>query len=436
MQPNGLWCASNDFSMRKLLVLAVLALPAWSTTGEEDPYKDPALNVNARYIVESVDIKGAARARLLLSGPLRTEINQVVGQNYDEPALKRLADRIKDELRVPEVSVQVRKGRMPDRLVVTFEVGQDEKGFDLDLVRFLYHSRQGWTGEGGATIRIRGNKLSFGLVSDGDRLAERYAGIQAGYERAFLGTDRLGLRFRFLSYHQQWNRATLLAAPASDIYRERMHFVPETTIQIAEALQWSAGLDFARYRMAQPSPVASAPSGARTESSNAVVSTLRYHQRWDSGNGQEQEINASYGLRSATAVLASDAIYTRQQGELRYRLRRGNHDMRLGFLAGRIAGRAPMYERFVLGNAETLRGWNKFDLDPAGGSNVVHGSIDYAWRRFLIFYDTGAIWTLAEEREQKQSLGAGIREGAFELAVAFPIRTGRVKPVFYVGLNF
>jgi hypothetical protein len=436
MQPNGLRCASNNFTMNKLLLAALLSVACWATTGDEDPYKDPALNVNARYIVESVDIKGAPRARMRLSDPLQTEIDQVVGQNYDEPMLKRLADRIKDELHVPDVSIEVRKGRMPDRLVVTFEVGQDEKSFDLDVVRFLYHSKQGWTGEGGATIGIHGNKLSFGLVSDGDRLAERYAGIQAGYERAAVGTDRLGLRFRFLSYHQQWNRTTLLAAPAADIYRERMHFIPEATVYIAEPLEWSFGVDFARYRIPQPSPVALAPSGARTESSNAVVSTLRYHQRWDSGNNNEQEINASYGVRSATRVFESDAVYTRQQGEFRYRLQRGNNEMRVGFLAGRIAGRAPMYDRFILGNAETLRGWNKFDLDPLGASNVVHGSIDYTWHSFLIFYDTGAIWTLTEDREQKQSLGVGIREGAFELAVAFPIRTGRANPVFYVGLNF
>ena len=39
--------------------------------------------------------------------------------------------------------------------------------------------------------------------------------------------------------------------------------------------------------------------------------------------------------------------------------------------AGFITGRAPLFERFVLGNGTTLRGWNKFQLDPLGGSRMV-----------------------------------------------------------------
>lgn len=417
-----------------VVALVVAILPARATTSD-DPYKDPALNVNNRYIVESVEVKGNPKARHL-SDPLQTELDRVVGQNLDQSLLDRLADQMKDELRVPDVSVRVTKGQMPERVVVTFEVGEREKGFDLDLVRFLYHSKQGWTGEGGATVRIHGNALKFGLISDGDRMAERYAGIQAAYERASVGTDRLALRFRFLSYHEQWNRATLLAAAPGDIYRTRMHFVPEATVYLAEPLEWSFGVDFARYRIAQPSPVALAPSGARTESSNAVVTTLRYHQRWDSGSETQQEVRASYGVRSGTKVLESDRVYTKQQGDVQYRLKHGHNEVKVGFLAGHMVGSAPMYERFILGNAETLRGWNKFDLDPLGASNVIHGSIDYSYHGFLIFYDTGAIWTLVDEREQKQSLGVGLKDGGFQLAVAFPIRTGAANPVFYVGLNF
>ncbi len=424
--------------MKKLLAVVALTLailPARATTTDDDPYKDPALNVNARYIVESVEVKGNPKAKHL-SDPLQTELDQVVGQNLDQSLLERLSDQMKDELHVPDVSFHVTKGQMPERVVVTFEVGEKEKSFDLDVVRFLYHSKQGWTGEGGATVRIHGNALKFGLISDGDRMAERYAGMQAAYERTNVGTDRLALRFRFLSYHEQWNRATLLAADPNDIYRTRMHFVPEATVYIAEPLDLTFGVDFARYRIAQPSPVALAPTGARTESSNAVVTTLRYHSRWDSGTETQQEVNASYGVRSGTKVLESDRVYTKQQGDVQYRLKHGHNEVKVGFLAGHIVGSAPMYERFILGNAETLRGWNKYDLDPLGASNAIHGSIDYTYHAFLIFYDTGAVWTLTEDREQKQSLGAGLKDGGFQLAVAFPIRAGAANPVFYVGLNF
>ena len=67
---------------------------------------------------------------------------------------------------------------------------------------------------------------------------------------------------------------------------------------------------------------------------------------------------------------------------------------------------------------------------------MAHGSIDYIYRGFLVFYDTGAVWDRPEEREQKQSLGLGCRKSGFQLAVAFPVKTGSANPVFYAGMNF
>jgi len=416
--------------MRKLLLMGIFAglLPAVPLPDEPPDQEAGPTNVNTRLIVESVQIYGRGSAKL--SDPLRTEIDHVAGQNFDPPLLDRLRDRIKQELHVPDVRMHVAKGGMPDHVIVNFEIGVErEKRFDLDLSRFLYHSKQGWSGQGHATINIHENAFSFGMVSDGDRLSERYAGIQAGYERRHVGTDRLRLRFDFSSYHQQWNQATLLEAEPGDIYRTRTHFSPTGTVVILEPLELDFGVDFARYRLSLPV--------ANTESSNAVVSTLRYHQRWGSAKDQgEHDLRASYSVRAATHFLESDPVFARHQAEARYRFRRGHQDLSVGFLAGTISGRAPLFERFVLGNAETLRGWNKFDLDPLGASHVAHGSIDYIYRGFLVFYDTGAVWDRPEEREQKQSLGLGCRKSGFQLAVAFPVKNGSVNPVFYAGMNF
>jgi hypothetical protein len=278
-------------------------------------------------------------------------------------------------------------------------------------------------------VNIHENAFSFGMISDGDRLSERYAGIQAGFERRHVGTDRLQLRFDFASYHEQWNEATLAEAAPGDIYRTRTQFSPTATVVILEPLVVSFGVDFARYRLSLPV--------AKTESSNAVVSTLRYHQRWGSAEDEgEHDIRASYSVRAATHFLESDPVFARHETEARYRFRRHHQDLSIGFLAGKISGLAPLFERFVLGNAETLRGWNKFDLDPLGASHVVHGSIDYIYRGFLVFYDTGAVWDRPADREQKQSLGLGCRKSGFQLAVAFPVRSGTVNPVFYAGMNF
>ena len=418
--------------MRTLLLTGIFAVvfPAVCSPLPDGPSEDEAAptNVNTRLIVESVQISGQGNAQL--SDPLRSELRQVAGTNFDQPLLERLADRIKQELHAPEVRVHVVKGDMPDHVIVNFEIGAEhEKRFDLDLSRFLYHSKQGWSGQGHATVNIHENAFSFGMVSDGDRLSERYAGIQAGYERKHVGTDRLQLRFDFSSYHEQWNQATLLEAAPDDIYRTRTQFSPTATVVILEPLVFNFGVDFARYRLSLPV--------AKTESSNAVVSTLRYHQRWGSAGDQgEHDVRASYSVRAGTHFLESDPVFARHETEARYRFRRGHQDLSVGFLAGIISGRAPLFERFVLGNAETLRGWNKFDLDPLGASHVAHGAIDYVYRGFLVFYDTGAVWDRPEEREQKQSLGLGCKKSGFQLAVAFPVRSGIVSPVFYAGMNF
>jgi outer membrane protein assembly factor BamA len=117
-----------------------------------------------------------------------------------------------------------------------------------------------------------------------------------------------------------------------------------------------------------------------------------------------------------------------------YRYRHARSTVELGFLAGVLDGQAPLYERFVLGDSTTLRGWSKFDLDPLGGSHVVHGSVDYGYRVLQVFYDAGAVWDRSPEA--KQSVGVGFKKEGFQLAVAFPLRAGRADPIFYAGMNF
>jgi hypothetical protein len=318
--------------------------------------------------------------------------------------------------------------------VVTFEVPRShEQDVDFNIARFLYDSKTGFTGEGSATTYFHGNAFSFGLVSDGDTQLERFAGIRAGFERRNLWHDRLGVRFSFASYHDQWNAATISSSP-DEIYRTREVYEPEAMLALTSALELDFGVRISRYRLAAPV--------ANTESSNAVVSTLRYHRRWGSDVRKDteewrQEVNASYSLESATRVFNSDPSYTKQSAQAHYKVRHGHSRLELSALVGRIAGLAPLFDRFVLGNASTLRGWNKFDLDPRGGSHVAHGSIEYGYHWFEVFYDTGAIWDRAQDREQKQSLGAGIKtKEGFELAVACPIRSGQATPVFIAGMNF
>jgi len=390
----------------------------------ESPDAASSTNVNARYIIESVNILGSQTKAL--SRSLRDELRRVVGDNLDSIRLQKLASRIKDELRVAKVKIHVTRGTVPNHVLVNFEVAK--KPVDLKVAKFLYDSKQGWSGEASATTYAAGNAFTLGLASDDDAMVERYTGIRAKFERDNLGTDRLGMRFEFDDFHEMWNQATVSQDPSA-IYRSRQTFMPEAKVVLIEPLEVDFGVRFARFRLSTP--------GATTESSNAVVSTLRYHQRWGSGEDlQEQDLEGSYSMDATMHLLHTDANYVRQTAQARYKFRRDRSSVEVSFMAGLTGGETPLFDRFVLGNASMLRGWSKFDLDPVGGSHVVYGSVDYTYRYYQVFYDTGAVWDRPQDRDQKQSVGAGFKKEGFQLAVAFPVGAPRPIPVFYAGMNF
>ena len=286
---------------------------------DDDEKVAQELNVNSRYTIESVQLSG--EQDVTLSHPLRVELNRFVGAKLDRSALDDLASRIRGELRVSSVKVNVTRGTEPDHVIVDFEIKSQKH--DLYVGKFLYDSKEGWSGDGGYTLNAQGNAFTFGLVSNNDTLIERYAGIKARYERRRVGTDRLRLRFEFDSFHDLWNLATLDAAPSSDIYRNRQIFTPMATVVIADPLELDFGVSFARFRVPDSVPAQTEGGGAaaaKTESSNAVVSTLRYHRRWGSDHDvQQQELTGSYAISSASNVFNTDQVFTRQLANGHYK---------------------------------------------------------------------------------------------------------------------
>jgi hypothetical protein len=360
----------------------------------------------------------------------------LIGDKLNPATLDEIAKRLRREFDARAVTHRVLRGASPEYVRVVFELEYKPTRFDVSVPKFLYQGKQGWSGAIEGTATIHQNGFTFGLVSDGDELAERYAGLLARYENAHLGTERLRLRFEFESYHTQWNSATisqLVPATAADpaqtsgLYRTRQNFEPTLTIVLARPLTLTVGAGFQRFQVQYPA--------AHTETSNAVISALRYHRRLETAANQH-ELEAGYRLRAATKVLSSDFVFARHGWEFRYALSRGRHVLIDHVTAGLISGRAPLFERYFLGNSSTLRGWNKYDLDPLGGNRMVHNSVEYRYGWFQIFYDTGAIWDNGQPAGAKHSAGVGLRQGAFSLAVAFPIREGRAEPIFMVGMNY
>ncbi len=411
--------------------------------------QDSEFNVNTRYTVETVVVTGEGwRANFSsaqdqdekISRSLGKEITSLIGEKLNPAALEDIAKRLRREFHARSVERHVLRGTNPEYVQVVFEIKLRPSRFEITAPKFVYNSRQGWSGAVEGTATIKQNGFTFGLVSDGDELAERYAGLVTRYENAHVGTDRVHLRFAFESYHDQWNRNTLdelpagPAAPAppaleetSGIYRNRQNFQPEITFVVARPLTLSVGTSFERLQEQYPT--------AHTEAANAVVATLLYHRQIEDRDNQHN-LDASYSLRAGTRALDSDFAYSRNRWEIRYMLTRGKNVLIDDLRTGLIAGRAPLFERFYLGNSSTLRGWSKYDLDPLGGNRMVHNTVEYRYGVFEVFYDSGAVWDRGDTAVVRHSAGVGLRQGLFSLAIAFPIRDGRIDPVFMVGMNY
>lgn len=423
--------------MSKFGAAAALALSAAAWCNQE-----PSVNVNTRYTVESVEVR--AREKHRISRALQQDLDSLVGEKLDQGKLDSLTRRIARELDARRVVQRLARGTRPEHVAVIFEAISKRANFDVSVPKFVYHSKQGWTASGDASVTVHDNRFGFGILSDGDTLLERFAGLRAHYDRKRIFTDRVRLAFDFESFHQQWNRATLEALAANPdvpgVYRNRYNFQPALSLHPARSLTLEVGASFQRFQTQFPA--------ARKEAANAVISTLRFRRRWEVSEASHV-LEAGYNLRAATRTLDSDYVYARHAFTAAWRYYQGRQALRAEFQGGLIGGRAPLFERFVLGNSSTLRGWSKWDLDPLGGRRAAHGSLEYDYSILRVLYDTGSVWDTRRDSRVRHSLGLGLhihtkrrsdseseREQGFTLAVAFPLKEGRAEPIFMIGMNF
>ena len=321
--------------MKLFLALLVSAIASAQIT--------PVVNVNSRYVVESIEVSG--HDEFSLSRGLHEEIQDLIGENFDQAALDELSGRIKKELHAKSVSYRISRGNQPEQVKVNFEITRRSVELNVTVPKFLYHSKQGWTGVVEGVVTSGPNSITFRLLSDNDDLVERETGILARYENKRVGSNRVGLGFQFEGYHQGWSRSTLLAedqrlngatpAPtdALSAYRTRHNFQPFVTIQLAKPLTLEAGVSFERFQDQFPA--------ARIESTNAVVNTLRYHRLLEGSNALKQVLDAGYSLRAATKILGSDFAYARHHWNVGYTFTRDHNTVLVSFVGGVITGQAP-----------------------------------------------------------------------------------------------
>jgi hypothetical protein len=405
-------------------VLLLAALLAGSLLRADD---DVDQNVNSKYTIESVELIPSSAAKRV-GNSIKSDMDALVGHKFDQEAIDKLSKRIGSELH-RKVEHRIEKGTQPEHVKVVYDAPRSIEA-NADVTKLAYTSKEGFTGALQSNFDLAGLRVHAGMQSDADHLLERYAGYNLGASRRI--GERVLVRLDFESFHQQWNATTIRAlAERPDVpgvYRERYHVAPSVSVVIAEPLTVTFGVDIQHFETQFPA--------ARFEASNAVTTTLRYRRRWSS-DASRQEVDAAYGLRAATRTLGSDYVYARHAITAEYRGQIGESTFSARFLAGAMNGQAPLFERFTLGDSRTLRGWSKFDVAPLGGTRVAHGSLDYTFHWVGVFYDTGSVWDGIGNSNVKHSAGIALggREGLY-VAVAFPLRSGSVQPLFILGMNF
>jgi len=413
-------------------------------------------NVNSRYIVERVEIEGYDESKL--SQSIRDELQKLVGQKLDQDKASDIQRLLNIELGHRRFAIRrIVKGSDRQHIVLIYVI-RNVRWIPFVTIpppRVVYHSKQNFSGA--LTIPIpagNGNRVLFGVADDQDQLIERFAGFNLGFESIRVGTDRVGFALRFSSYHDRRQPSTVSADPTS-IYRERANFDPSVTFAFDPRLRVTAGVSVANLQMQYP--------GIHDASANAVVGSVNFQNVW--GEGQERHgLQATYDFRAGTQHLDSDFVYTRRFVEARYAYAHSRNRLLLTGMAGTIAGNAPLFERFSLGNTLTLRGWNKFDIAPAGGNRVVYASVQYgiATRRinrdfdinrgrngrkllgsaglgFHVFYDTGVVGDHGSPMNVKHSVGFGFGSSdssSFFVELGFPIRSTHVEPTLSIGIHF
>jgi hypothetical protein len=401
--------------------------------GRRDPPNRDG-NINDRYIVEDARITGVPDDELTQS--LRDDLQALVGKRLDSGDADRLQERMAAELPRYDVSRRIRRGSEVGRIRIVFEASKKELPAWLRFVPLranaLFHSEQGWGSY--LDLGIGDENLRFTpiiAIDNADDLVEEYSGFGLRFETRKLGTRRLGASLEWSRFDHDWRAATLdTLASRPDIpgpYDVRSTFSPQLKFAFTPELSVAAGVSISELEPFFP--------GASSQMANAAVASLEFNQRWTEGNGPQHHVDGSFDLRAGSRQLESDLAYTRYLGQGKYRFDFGRHHVQAAAMAGRITGAPPLFERFTLGDSATLRGWDKYQIAPAGGDRLIYSSIEYRYTGVALFLDIGSVWDDNTERKTRVSTGVGFHAGPAFFVVGFPLNTDNLSAVFTMGLK-
>jgi hypothetical protein len=397
--------------------------------------QDRQENVNARYLIDDVDVRGIPNEDV--NAELRGAIQGLIGKLLGSDEVVEVEVKLRTEFPRHDVRRRVvRGGRSGQvRLIFLFEPRESARWLRFEPLKsnFVYHTEQGW----GALVDfpLGGRDVRFTpifAIDNGDDLIEEYSGFGLRLESRKLGTERLGASFEWTTFDQDWRDETLVALAANPLvagaYDQRSTVLPRVSFAVTPQISVTGGVSITEIE-----PLSGVPG---SQTANALLVGVGYAQRWERSGGADQDVAATFSIRAAKEGLESDFFYTRYFGQAEYVYRRRRHTVLATGLAGGLDGAAPLFERFSLGDSHTLRGWDKYDIAPAGGDRVWHASLEYRYHGLAFFLDAGSVWDADADARVRVASGMGFNAGPFFMTVGFPLNTDDVRAVFATGVRF
>ena len=390
-------------------------------------------NVNTRYVVERAEITGLTDPEIPDS--VRDDLQALVDKRLDSDEAQQIEDRLRRTLPRYDINRRIRRGSAPGRIVLIYEAHLNERSrwlrFQPPRSNIVYHSEQGWGSYLDFAIGTRDFRFTpIVAIGNGDDLIEEYSGFGLRFETRKLGSERLGASFEWTEFDQDWETATLDALaldPIARPYEERSTITPLLKFAFTPELTLSAGVAISELEALAPA--------TGSEMANAAIASIGFDRQWESAGDVTHGVHASFGVRAGMRGLESDLEYRRYFGQGVYQYRWRRQRVLLSAMAGGITGDAPLFERFALGDTRTLRGWDKYDIAPAGGDRVFHASGEYQFRGLSLFLDVGSVWDEDRDNEVRFSAGLGFQGGPAFLTVGIPLNTDNLTAIVSLGLR-
>jgi hypothetical protein len=238
---------------------------------------DLAANINARYLVERVEISGIDERRI--SQALRNDLQALVGRRLEDDEADQLIKRLKAEQPDYDVGRQVSRGKEPGHIRVVFTFKRSASSwwipYTYEPSKVLYHADQAWSTKVHMLISGERNQFNVGLVLfNNDDLVEEYSGFSINAENRQAGTRRLGMGISFLRYTQDWKAETLNALAAmpeiSAPYEVRLTVEPNVTVALTRHVRVKAG-----FSASQLDPLDGSDVGTRHANAAGILGRLR-----------------------------------------------------------------------------------------------------------------------------------------------------------------